>query len=68
MTEPTAGTMASFMTAASTVLTSLLSMVSSIISTITGNDYLLFGFIIVIISFAVGILVRLVSRLGHTAR
>lgn len=68
MNEPTTGTMAAFMTAASTVLTSLLSMVSSIISTITGNDYLLFGFVIVIISFAVGILVRLVSRLGHTAR
>lgn len=68
MTEPTVGTMAAFMQAATTVLTSMLSMVSSIISTITGNDYLLFGFVIVIISFAVGILVRLVSRLGHTAR
>lgn len=68
MTEPTAGTMAAFMTAASTVLTSLLSMVTSIISTITGNDYLLYGFIVVIISFAIGVLVRLVSKLGHSAR
>lgn len=66
--DPTPGTMAAFMASATTVLTSLLSMVGSIITTITGNDYLLYGFIVVIISFAIGVLVRLVSKLGHSAR
>lgn len=68
MTDPTPGTMAAFTASATTLLTSLLSMVSSIITTITGNDYLLYGFLVVIISFAIGILVRIVSKLGHAAR
>lgn len=68
LVDPTPGTMAAFTTSATALLTSLLSMVSSIISTITGNDYLLYGFLVVIISFAIGILVRIVSKLGHAAR
>ena len=66
--DPTPGTMSAFMTTVTTFLTSILTMVSSIISTITGNDYLLIGLCIVIVSFAVGLVVRLVSRLGHAAR
>lgn len=66
--DPTPGTMSAFTTAASALLTSLLSMVTSIITTITSNDYLLYGFLVVIISFAIGILVRIVSKLGHSAR
>lgn len=68
MDTPTAGTMASFMSTVSTFLTSILTMVGSVISTITSNDYLLIGLCIVIVSFAVGLVVRLVSKLGHAAR
>ena len=68
LVDPTPGTLAAFTTSATALLTSLLSMVSSIITTITGNDYLLYGFLVVIISFAIGILVRIVSKLGHAAR
>lgn len=66
--DPTPGTMADFLTKATSFLTSILGMVSSIVTTITGNDYLLIGLVIIIVSFAVGLVVRLVSKLGHAAR
>lgn len=66
--DPTPGTMQAFMTTVTTFLSSILTMVASIISTITGNDYLMIGLCIVIVSFAVGLVVRLVSKLGHAAR
>lgn len=66
--DPTPGTMADFLAKATSFLTSILTMVSSIVTTITGNDYLLIGLVIIIVSFAVGLVVRLVSKLGHAAR
>lgn len=66
--DPTPGTMADFLTKATSFLTSILGMVSSIVTTITSNDYLLIGLVIIIVSFAVGLVVRLVSKLGHAAR
>lgn len=62
------GAMATLLQTVTTFLTSILSMVSTIITTITGNDYLMIGFAIVVVSFAVGLVVRLVSKLGHAAR
>lgn len=66
--DPTPGTMTDFLSKATAFLTSILAMVSSIVTTITGNDYLLIGLVIIIVSFAVGLVVRLVSKLGHAAR
>lgn len=43
----------------------LTTWVSSIIGMITGNPYLMIGFVIVVVSFAIGVVVRLVRRLGH---
>lgn len=65
---PEAGSLADLLSKVTAFLTSILTMVSSIITTITGNDYLMIGFCIVVASFAVGLVVRLVSKLGHAAR
>lgn len=65
---PEAGSLADLLSKVTSFLTSILTMASSIITTITGNDYLLIGFCIVVVSFAVGLVVRLVSKLGHAAR
>ena len=65
---PEPGSMAAILTLVTSFLTSILSMVGSIITTINGNDYLMVGLCIVIVSFAVGLVVRLVSKLGHAAR
>lgn len=65
---PETGTMSAFLTMATSFLTSILAMVSSIVTTITGSDYLMVGLVIIIVSFALGLLVRIVSKLGHSAR
>lgn len=68
MTEPVAGSMADLLGKVTTFFTSLVSWIPQLITLITGNDYLLIGFVIVVVSFVVGLLVRLVSKLGHAAR
>ena len=65
---PEAGSLADLLSKVTTFLSSILTMVGTIITTITGNDYLMIGFCIVVASFAVGLVVRLVSKLGHAAR
>lgn len=60
--------MADLLTKVSTFFTSILTMVGTLITTITSNDYLLIGFAIVVVSFVVGLLVRIVGKLGHAAR
>ena len=65
---PEAGSLADLLSKVTTFLSSILTMVGTIITTITGNDYLMIGFCIVVASFAVGLVVRIVSKLGHAAR
>ena len=69
MNTPTlAESMADLLSTVTAFFTSILSMVSSLITTITGNAYLMVGFCIVVASFAIGVLVRVVGKLGHSAR
>lgn len=60
--------MADLLANVTTFLTTLLTWCGQIISTITGNEYLMIGFCFVIVSFAIGVVVRLVGKLGHSAR
>lgn len=66
--DPEVSGMTALLTKVSDFFTSILTMVASLITTITGSDYLMIGFSIVVISFVVGLLVRIVSKLGHAAR
>lgn len=66
MNEPSV--MSAILTLATSFLTWLITSIGSLISMITGNEYLLIGVVIVLVSVAVGFLVRIVSKLGHAAR
>lgn len=66
MDTPTlAQQMAALLEMVTTLFSSILTMVGQLVSTITANPYLMVGFAIVIISFVIGVLVRIVRNLGH---
>jgi len=60
--------MSALLALASSFLTWLITSIGSIITMITGNEYLLIGTVIVLVSVAFGFVIRTVSKLGHAAR
>lgn len=60
--------MSALLTLATSFLTWLITAIGSIITLLTGNEYLLIGTVILLISVAVGFAIRIISTLGHAAR
>ena len=59
MNEPTVASIADILSAASELFTWVFGRLATVISTITGNPILLFGFLITLVGLVVGIFKRL---------
>lgn len=62
---PAVGSMTALLDLVTTFLSHLANWIGTIIGIITGNDYLLVGFVILIVSFLVGLVIRFSRTLGH---